>query len=54
MKKPKLRLDKAAIQEFFIQNVEKIVFGLLALVFLFFVYSAFGVKPLRQDAGAIE
>jgi hypothetical protein len=40
MKKPKLRLDKAALQEFFIQNVEKIVFGLLAMVFLFMVYSA--------------
>ena len=44
MKKPKLRLDKAAIQEFFLQNVEKIAFGLLALVFLFFVYSAIKVN----------
>ncbi len=44
MKKPKLRLDKAAIQEFFLQNVEKIAFGLLALVFLYFVYAAVEVK----------
>jgi hypothetical protein len=43
MKKPKLRLDKAAIQEFVIEHVEKIVFGLLTLIFLFFVYSAIGV-----------
>jgi hypothetical protein len=40
MKKPKLRLDKATIQEFLLQHVEKIVFGLLALVFLYFVWSA--------------
>ncbi len=44
MKKPKLRLDKAAIQKFFIENVEKIVFALLALVFVLFIYSAFTVR----------
>jgi hypothetical protein len=49
MKKPKLRLDKAAIQEFFIQNAEKIVFGLLALVFVFFVYSAIRITGNRYD-----
>lgn len=38
--KVKLRLDKASIQDFFIQNVEKIVFGVAVLVFLFLVYSA--------------
>ena len=48
MKKPKLRLDKAAIQEFFIQNAEKIVFGLLALVFVFFVYSVTGVDRCKR------
>ena len=49
MKKPKLRLDKAAIQEFFIQNAEKIVFGLLALVFVLFVYSAIRITGNRYD-----
>jgi hypothetical protein len=38
--KLKLQLDKASVQKFFIENVEKIVFGIAALVFLLLVYSA--------------
>ena len=38
--KAKLRLDKATLQEFFLQHVEKIVLGLIAIVFLYLVYSA--------------
>ena len=47
--KLKLRLDKATVQEFLIQNVEKIVFGIVALVFLFLVYSAIMGVPRSQD-----
>ena len=47
--KLKLRLDKASILEFLIQNVEKIVLGVAALVFLFLVYSALtGVERYPQ------
>jgi hypothetical protein len=54
MKKPKLQLDKAAIQEFFIQNVEKIVFGVFTLVFLYMVYAAIaGVKPYDKTPGQL-
>ena len=45
MKKPKVRLDKATIQAFFLENVEKIVFGLAALAFVYFIYSMFAAKP---------
>ena len=46
--KLKLRLDKATVQEFFIQNVEKIVFGVAALVFLLLVYSAFTASGISR------
>jgi hypothetical protein len=42
--KLKLRFDKAALQDFFIQNVEKMVFGVAAIVFLLLVYSVVTVE----------
>ena len=40
MKKIKLQLDKDTILEFLLQNVEKIVLGVVVLIFLSLVYSA--------------
>jgi hypothetical protein len=40
MKKLKLNLDKDTILEFLLQNVEKIVLGLVGVIFLSMVYSA--------------
>ena len=40
MKKIKLQLDKDVILEFLLQNAEKIVLGLVVLIFLSLVYSA--------------
>ena len=39
--KVKLQLNQKAIQEFFLQNVEKIVLGVVVCAFLYMVYSAF-------------
>ena len=38
--KLKLQFDQKAIQEFLLQNVEKIALGIVVCVFLFMVYSA--------------
>ena len=38
--KSKRKLDKKAIQQFFIDHTEKIVIGAVGLVFLYFAYSA--------------
>ena len=43
--KLKLQFDQKAIQEFLLQNVEKIALGIVVCVFLFMVYSA--VSPSR-------
>lgn len=47
--KLKLRFDKAAILDFLLQNVEKIVLGVVAIIFLLMVYSALtGIKPYKK------
>jgi hypothetical protein len=46
--KIKLKLDKKAILEFLLQNVEKIVFGAVALGFFFIVYSAIQVQRYNK------
>jgi hypothetical protein len=49
MKKLKLNLDKKAIQEFFVQHVEKILFVAVALCFLAFVYRAVGREVFTRN-----
>lgn len=46
--KLKLRFDKTAILDFLLQNVEKIVLGLVAVVFLLMAYSAIGVPRYKK------
>ena len=38
--KTKRKIDKKAIQQFFIDHTEKIVIGLVGLLFLYFAYNA--------------
>lgn len=45
--KTKIRFDPKAIKPFFIENFEKILFGLVVLTFIGFVYSAFGREKLN-------
>jgi hypothetical protein len=46
--KLQFRLDKAALQEFALQHVEKIVLGVVAALFLFMAYSALQVKRFSK------
>jgi hypothetical protein len=46
MKKPKVSLNGAAIKNFFINNGEKLVLGLVVLLLLNFAYGAITAKPL--------
>jgi hypothetical protein len=51
--KLKLQIDQKAVQEFFLQNVEKIGLGIVVCIFLFMVYSAVSrvqrYKPTPDD-----
>ncbi len=45
MKKPKINIDKDAIREFFVEHVEKIVFGVVVIGFVLIVLQALYQKP---------
>ncbi|HUT12970.1 MAG TPA: hypothetical protein VMY42_20915 [Thermoguttaceae bacterium] len=48
MKKIKLNVDKEAIQTFFLEHVEKIVFGVVVIGFVFMVLKAQSREPIKQ------
>jgi len=50
MKKIKLKVDKDAIQGFFLEHVEKIVFGAVVICFVLMVLKAQSREPIKQTA----
>jgi len=53
--KVKVKLDKKTIQEFLLQNVEKIVLSIFVLGVLFMLYSAFtGAKPYSRTPEELQ
>jgi hypothetical protein len=48
MKKPKISFGEGGIKQFFVQNFEKGLFGVIALVGLFMVYKAFNTESEKR------
>jgi len=49
MKMPKLKFDKATLQEFFLLHVEKIVLGVVVILLILFVYWGTQLDRMKDD-----
>src|SRR4051812_37190886 len=50
MKKPKISLDSAKIQAFFLHHVEKVLLGVFVLLMLFLVWQGMSLKGLDKGS----
>jgi hypothetical protein len=54
MKKPKIKLDKAKIQAFFVSHTEKIIFAIMVLVLLKMLWGAYGREVYTRTAQELQ
>jgi len=54
MKKPKIKLDKAKLQQFFVQHTEKIVFAVMVFVLLKMLWGAYGRELYQKTAQELQ
>jgi hypothetical protein len=52
--KSKKKFDPKLIQQFFLDHTEKFVMGLVALLFVYFIYSSYQLDPYRKSPSNLE